>query len=114
MYITCLIRVRRNASFAASAGLNTTLKLLLVATRCVSACSSPAVGTGKLCRPALISCRLYWFVPRHFESFSGVNPRHEPGFGPVGDLPFTTYANFPSELKLIEFGYQPVGINPIT
>src|SRR6202043_4200130 len=107
--MTCLICRRRNANFAESAGLRLILKLLLVATCWVSACSASAVGVGKLCRPALISCRLYSLVPRHLLFSSSARPRQWPGFGPVGDLPFTTYVYFPSELKLIEFGYQPVG-----
>src|ERR1700688_856580 len=112
--MTCLIWRRRNASCAESAGLTVILKLLLVATCWVSACSASAVGVGKLCRPALISCRLYLLVPRHLLFSSSARPRQWPGFGPVGDLPFATYACFPSALKLLEFGYQPVGISPMT
>ena len=41
-------------------------------------------------------------------------PWQYPGFGPVGDLSFTTYMYLPSPLKLTELGYQPVGINPST
>src|SRR5438874_13135944 len=108
------MRARRNASFAASALLRAVAKLLFLATCCVSACNSPDVGVGKLCSPALISCKLYWLVPRHCSCFSRVMPWHSPRFGPVGDFPLTTYASFPSALKLIEFGYQPVGIKPTT
>ncbi len=53
-------------------------------------------------------------------NFSHGRPRAEgvypqaAGIGPSGPLPLTIYSRLPSRLRLTEFGYQPVGINPAT
>src|SRR5579862_7803525 len=40
--------------------------------------------------------------------------RQPPGLGPAFDLPLTTMSSRPSRATATAFGYQPVGINPIT